>query len=64
MCLPELYSMQLDKKIFNSRLCNSFEDLGSLVKGITKDINEIADITINLENYGVQVHNVAKDLRE
>lgn len=56
--------MQLDKKIFNSRLCNSFEDLGSLVKGITKDINEIADITINLENYGVQVHNVAKDLKD
>lgn len=34
------------------------------MKGITKDINEIADITINLENYGVQVHNVAKDLKD
>ena len=40
--LPELYSMKFNRKIFNNRLSNQFENLGNLVNGVTKDINDIS----------------------
>lgn len=60
--LPELYSMQFNKKIYNTRLSNYQENLGNLVKGITKDINEVSDLVIHLKKYGLQMHNISKDL--
>jgi hypothetical protein len=59
--LPEVYSMQLDKKIYNSRLCNDFDNLGSLVKGITKDITDVSKLTLDMQKYGLNIHNVKKD---
>lgn len=56
--LPELYSMQFNKKIYNTRLSNYQENLGNLVKGITKDINEVSDLVIHLKKYGLQMHNM------
>ena len=50
--LPTLYSMQFKQKIFNNRLQNDPENLGQLVTGITKDINEISQLTLSLEKYG------------
>lgn len=50
--LPELSSMQMKKKIFNTRLSNNFENLGTLVTGVTKDINEISSVLLSLERYG------------
>lgn len=64
MQLPELSSMQLDKKLYNSRLCNDFDNLGNLIKGITKDIVEVSQLTLNMKKYGMNVHNISKDLRE
>ena len=56
--LPTLYSMQFNKKIFNNRLQNDPENLGLLVTGITKDINEISQLTLSLEKYGHQTQNL------
>ena len=50
--LPELYSMQFNKKIFNTRLTNYQDNLGNLVKGITKDINEVSALIIDTQKYG------------
>jgi hypothetical protein len=38
--------MQFNKKIFNTRLTNYQDNLGNLVKGITKDINEVSALII------------------
>lgn len=62
--LPELYSMQFNKKIFNTRLSNYQENLGNLVKGITKDINEVSDLVIGLNKYGLRMANISKELAE
>ena len=62
--LPELYSRQLDKKIYNSRLCNNFEDIGGLCKGISKDIIEMSKLTIDMQKYGLNIHNVKKDFKQ
>lgn len=59
--LPQLYSMKLEKKIYNSRLCNDFDNLGSLVKGITKDITDVSKLTLDMQKYGLNIHNVKKD---
>lgn len=56
--------MQFSKKIFNTRLSNYQENLGNLVKGITKDINEVSDLVIGLKKYGLQMHNISKDLAD
>jgi len=54
--LPELYSMQFNKKIYNTRLSNYQENLGRLVKGITKDINEMSELVVGLKKYGTQIN--------
>jgi hypothetical protein len=50
--LPELFSMQFNRKIYNTRLSNYAENLGGMVKGITKDIEEIGGIVIHMKKYG------------
>lgn len=50
--LPELFSMQFNRKIYNTRLSNYAENLGVMVKGITKDIEEIGGLVIHLNKYG------------
>ena len=60
--LPELFSMQFNRKIYNTRLSNYAENLGGMVKGITKDIEEIGGIVIHMKKYGTQLHNCTKDL--
>lgn len=62
--LPEIYSMQLNKKIFNNRLQNKFENLGNLVTGMSKDINEMSSLILSLEKYGSQMHNLKKDVQQ
>jgi hypothetical protein len=54
--MPELYSMQFKKKIFNNRLSNNPENLGNLVTGITKDINELSQLILSMEKYGNTAH--------
>ena len=54
--MPELYSMQFKKKIFNNRLSNDPENLGNLVTGITKDINELSQLILYMEKYGNTAH--------
>lgn len=61
--LPELYSMQMNKKIFNNRLSNDYDNLGSLVTGMQKDLNEISGMILGFEKYGTQVHNLRKDVQ-
>ncbi len=60
--LPELFSMQFNRKIYNTRLSNYAENLGGMVKGITKDIEEIGGIVIHMKKYGTYLHNCTKDL--
>ena len=52
LALPELFSMQFNKKIYNTRLSNYAENLGGMVKGITKDIEEIGGLVIHMKKYG------------
>ena len=56
--------MQFNKKIFNTRLSNYQENLGNLVKGITKDINEVSELVIGLNKYGLRMANISKELAE
>ena len=60
--LPEIYSMQMNKKIYNNRLSNDYDNLGSLVTGMQKDLNEISGMILGFEKYGTQVHNLRKDV--
>jgi len=53
--------MQMNRKIFNTRLQNKEENLGNLVTGITKDIHEISGILHSMEKYGAEIHNLHKD---
>lgn len=62
--LPELFSMQLNKKIYNNRLSNHYDNLGGLVTGVTKDIKEVADMLLGMEKYGVQLHSIKNQVNE
>ena len=62
--LPELYSMQFNKKLYNNRLSNHYDNLGQLVTGITKDIKEVSDMLLSLEKYGVNFHQLADSVRD
>lgn len=55
--------MQMNKKIFNNRLSNDYDNLGSLVTGMQKDLNEISGMILGFEKYGTQVHNLRKDVQ-
>jgi len=61
--LPEIYSMKFNRKIFNNRLSNEFENLGPLVNGVTKDINDISKILMGLTKYGNQFNNMKQDIK-
>ena len=54
--------MQLKRKIFNNRLSNHFDNLGGLVTGITKDINEISGLVLSMEKYGTQINGLKKEI--
>jgi hypothetical protein len=54
--------MQMNKKIYNNRLSNDYDNLGSLVTGMQKDLNEISGMILGFEKYGTQVHNLRKDV--
>ena len=51
--LPELYSMQMNKKIYNNRLSNNYDNLKELVVGVSKDVNEVTQLLLKIEKYGV-----------
>ena len=61
--LPELYSMQFNKKLYNNRLSNHYDNLGALVTGITKDIKEVSDMVLSLEKYGVNFNQMADQVQ-
>jgi hypothetical protein len=61
--LPELYSMKLNKKIYNTRLSNEYDNLGPLVTGMQKDLNDISGMILSFEKYSSQVHNLRKDVQ-
>lgn len=54
--------MKFNKKIFNNRLSNEHENLGTLVNGVTKDINDISMILMGLNKYGNQFNNMKEDI--
>lgn len=62
--LPQLYSMQFKQKIFNNRLSNHPENLGALVTGITKDINDLSQVLLNVEKYGQTIHQLKKEAKK
>jgi len=54
--------MKFNRKIVNNRLSNEFENLGSLVNGVTKDINDISKILMGMTKYGNQFNNMKQDI--
>lgn len=48
---PELYSISLDRKLYNSRMQNEKEDLQQIVSGATKDITDVTKLLLSLAKY-------------
>ena len=49
--MPELYSISLDRKLYNSRMQNEKGDLQQIVSGATKDITDVTKLLLSLEKY-------------
>jgi len=45
--------MQMNKKIYNNRLSNNYDNLKQLVVGVSKDVNEVTTLLLKIEKYGV-----------
>ena len=56
--------MQFNKKIFNNRLSNQQDNLGSQVTGITKDINELSQLILSMEKYGNHTHQLKNHVQQ
>jgi len=53
--MPELSSITLKKKLYNTRLRNRPEDLQQIVSGATKDITDITKLLLTLNKYHADV---------
>lgn len=49
--MPELSSITLDKKLYNSRLKNEREDLQQIISGATRHINDITKLLLGMSKY-------------
>lgn len=49
--MPELSSITLNKKLYNTRLQNKPEDLQQIISGTTKDIQDITKLLLSLNKY-------------
>ena len=49
--MPELYSISLNRKLYNSRMQNDKEDLQQIVSGATKDITDVTKLLLSLAKY-------------
>ena len=49
--MPELYSISLNRKLYNSRMQNEKEDLQQIVSGATKDITDVTKLLLSLAKY-------------
>ena len=49
--LPELYSIDLQRKLYNGRMMNEKEDLQQIVSGATKDITDVSKLLLSLSRY-------------
>ena len=49
--MPELSSITLKKKLYNTRIQNERQDLQQIVSGATKDINDITKLLLSLSKY-------------
>ena len=49
--LPELFSINLDRKLYNSRMQNEKDDLQQIVSGATKDITDVTKLLLSLSKY-------------
>lgn len=53
--MPEMSSIQLNKKLYNTRLRNRPQDLQQIVSGATKDITDITKLLLTLNKYHANV---------
>lgn len=53
--MPELSSITLKKKLYNTRLRNTPQDLQQIVSGATKDITDITKLLLSLNKYHANV---------
>jgi len=53
--MPELSSITLKKKLYNTRLRNKLEDLQQPISGATKDITDITKLLLSLNKYHANV---------
>ena len=53
--MPEMSSISLKKKLYNTRLRNKKEDLQQIVSGATKDITDITKLLLSLNKYHADV---------
>ena len=49
--MPELSSITLKKKLYNTRLQNAPEDLQTIISGATKDINDVTKLLLSFHKY-------------
>jgi hypothetical protein len=56
--LPELSSITLKKKLYNTRLQNKPDDLKQIVSGTLKDITDISKLLLSLNKYRAETMNV------
>jgi hypothetical protein len=56
--LPELSSLTLKKKLYNTRLQNKPNDLQQIVSGTLKDITDITKLLLSLNKYRAETMNV------
>lgn len=56
--IPELSSITLKKKLYNTRLQNKPEDLQQIVSGTLKDITDISKLLLSLNKYRAETMNV------
>ena len=49
--LPELSSITLSNKLYNTRLKNNPEDLRQIISGATKHIHDVTKLLLSLSKY-------------
>jgi len=63
--MPELSSITLKKKLFNTRLMNVPEDLQQIISGATKDINDVTKLLLSLHKYRAeQMAHISHSIRK
>lgn len=49
--MPELSSLKLQNKLYNTRLKNNREDLKQIISGATKHIHDITKLLLSMSKY-------------